>query len=138
MANLKKANKDAEVEVKVDVTPDAEAQGADVTPAIDVAPVENPTMENESTPDEEKNDEQVETKEDDVEVTPADAPKVDVDVTPVNPATQATQKNVRIRMRADHKCWLNSEVYELKKGQCYTVPVSLKKRLNKAGLLLPL
>lgn len=132
MANLKKANKDAEVEVKVDVTPDAEAQGdVEVTPAVTT---------------EEKNDEQVETQEDEKETTPVidvtpvatEEPKVDVDTTPVNPATQATAKKVRIRMRADHKCWLNNEVYELKKGQCYNVPESLKKRLNKAGLLLPL
>ena len=65
-------------------------------------------------------------------------PQVEVDTTPIDNSTQATQKNVRIRMRQDHKCWVGTELFDLKKGQCYNVPVSVKKRLNKAGLLLPL
>lgn len=110
MADLKKAKKAEEVEVKVDVTPEVATDEKEVEVQV----------ETEAT----------------VEVT--EEPKVEVDTTPVDPKTQATAKNVRIRMRADHKCWLNNEVYELKKGQCYNVPESLKKRLNKAGLLLPL
>lgn len=64
-------------------------------------------------------------------------PKVEVVATKLDTSAQA-KKTVRIRMRESHRCWVGSELYDLKKGQCYNVPQSLKMRLNKAGVLLPL
>lgn len=145
MAKLNRANKDAEVDVQVtlpdenadvttDVTADVTAEG-DVTPEAE-AKSETDTKktevqnEGEATVDVTVNAE--DSKEDFV------APDIQVDTTPVDNSTQATPKNVRVRMREDHRCWVNNELYDLKKGQCYNVPLSVKKRLNKAGVLLPL
>ena len=47
-------------------------------------------------------------------------------------------KNVRIRMRVDHRCTIAMERYDLKKGQCYNVPENVRNILNNAGLLAPL
>lgn len=140
MANLRKANQNAETEVKVDVTPAVQTQDEEgVTPAV--APEENKDAETGA----EKSETQNEAEKDivpavDVEVTPAPAvaPQVDVDTTPVDNSTQATAKTVRIRMRADHSFWVNNEHFNYKKGQCYNVAPSVKKRLNKAGVLSPL
>ena len=64
--------------------------------------------------------------------------KVTVDETPIDTREQAETKPCKVKLREDHKCWLNDECYDLKKGQTYNVPKTLKFRLNKAGLLLPL
>ena len=66
-------------------------------------------------------------------------PEVEVDTenTKVNVAKKHDGK-VKIRMREDHRCFVGDTMYDLKKGQTYTVPNSVKLRLNKAGLLLPL
>ena len=64
--------------------------------------------------------------------------KVTIDETPIDTREQAETKPCKVKLREDHKCWLNNECYELKKGQTYNVPKTLKFRLNKAGLLLPL
>lgn len=63
---------------------------------------------------------------------------LEVDETPVDNSTQAKEKNVRIKMRCDHKCWFAGVCYELKQGVCYTVPSEVKMRLSKADVLLPL
>lgn len=47
-------------------------------------------------------------------------------------------KNVRIKMRVDHRCNVGGELYDLKKGSCYNVPESVKKILNKVEVLAPL
>lgn len=74
-----------------------------------------------------------------VEVEVDNEPKVEVDNTPVKPKEVTDdEKIVRIRLREDHKCWVNHECYEFLKGKCYNVPESVKKRLNKAGVLSPL
>lgn len=137
MANLKKATKDAEVEVQV-TTPD-ETKTADaevtVTPEAETkseTPTEETNVQTESEATVDVTVDAEDSKKDFV------APDIQVDTTPIDNSTQATAKNVRIRMREDHRCWVNNELYELKKGQCYNVPVSVKKRLNKAGVLLPL
>lgn len=63
---------------------------------------------------------------------------VDVEGSKVKKEEQP-EKNVRIKMAEDHKCNIGGEWYNLKKGQCYNVPVSVKQRLMQiAGLLLPL
>lgn len=63
---------------------------------------------------------------------------VDVEASVVNEKEQP-EKVVRIKMNEDHKCCIGGEWYNLKKGQCYNVPVSVKSRLMQvAGLLLPL
>ena len=64
--------------------------------------------------------------------------RVAVDETPIDIREQAEAKPCKVKLREDHKCWLNEECYEFKKGQTYNVPSSIKFRLNKAGLLLPL
>ena len=48
------------------------------------------------------------------------------------------ERTVRIRLRVNHRCTIGGEFYDLKEGQCYNVPISVKKRLNKAGILSPL
>lgn len=48
------------------------------------------------------------------------------------------ENKVKIRMRTDHKCTIGGELYQLEAGKTYTVPDSVKKILNKAGLLSPL
>lgn len=74
-----------------------------------------------------------------VEIEVENEPKVEVDKTPVKPKeVKDDEKTVRIKLREDHKCWVNNECYEFFKGKCYNVPESVKKRLNKAGVLSPL
>lgn len=64
--------------------------------------------------------------------------KVDVEGSVVKKEEQP-ERNVRIKMGADHKCCIGGEWYNLKKGQCYNVPVSVKNILMQVeGLLLPL
>ena len=46
--------------------------------------------------------------------------------------------NVKIRMRADHKCCIAMERYDLKAGKTYVVPENVRRILNNAGLLAPL
>lgn len=72
------------------------------------------------------------------ETTPA-ASKVEVNPNslPETPPP-APEQNVRIRMARDHRCTIAMKPYDLKKGQCYTVPPNVKRILNRAGLLLPL
>ena len=106
------------VDSNVEVTEETTAEETS-TPAVEVTETSSEDSESETAP-----------AEDDV--------KVDVDTTPINMGSQATPKNVRIRMRCDHRCWVGTELYDLKKGQCYNVPLSVKKRLNKADVLLPL
>lgn len=106
------------VDSNVEVTEETTAEETS-TPAVEVTETSSEDSESETAP-----------AEDDV--------KVDVDTTPIDMGSQATPKNVRIRMRCDHRCWVGTELYDLKKGQCYNVPLSVKKRLNKADVLLPL
>lgn len=73
-----------------------------------------------------------------VEIPAENNSNVEVDTTPVDDTKQATAKTVRIKMRENHSFWVNTDYYNLKKGQCYNVPISVKRRLNKVGLLLPL
>ena len=64
--------------------------------------------------------------------------KVDVEGSVVKKEEQP-ERNVRIKMGADHKCCIGGEWYNLKKSQCYNVPVSVKNILMQVvGLLLPL
>lgn len=64
--------------------------------------------------------------------------EVDIESTVSAPKKKDPNKKVRICMREDHQCFIGTENYDLKKGQCYNVPESVKRILNKAGLLLPL
>ena len=75
-----------------------------------------------------------------VDTEPEVKPEVTVDVeASVVKKEEQPEKVVRIKMNADHKCCIGGEWYNLKKGQCYNVPVSVKSRLMQvAGLLLPL
>ena len=106
------------VDSNVEVTEETTAEETS-TPAVEVTETSSEDSESETAP-----------AEDDV--------KVDVDTTPIDMGSQATPKNVRIRMRCDHRCWVGTELYDLKKGQCYNVPENVKHILGKAGLLDPL
>ena len=68
----------------------------------------------------------------------ANGVNLEVDETPVDNSNQAKEKNVRIKLRCDHKCWFAGVCYEFKQGACYNVPTELKMRLSKADILLPL
>ena len=141
MAKLNRANKDAEVDVQVTLPDENADVTTDVTTEGDVTPEAEAKSENDTEKTEVQNEGEATV---DVTVDSEDsnkdfvAPEIQVDTTPVDNSTQATPKKVRVRMREDHRCWVNNELSELKKGQCYNVPVSVKKRLNKAGVLLPL
>ena len=86
----------------------------------------------EVTTEEPKEDEIVEANEE------ANGVGLEVDETPVDNSNQAKEKNVRIKLRCDHKCWFAGVCYEFKQGACYNVPTELKMRLSKADILLPL
>lgn len=74
-----------------------------------------------------------------VEVTALVTPEVEVDTENVKvDTTNKPDGKVKVRMREDHRCYIGQELYDLKEGQCYVIPESVKKRLNKAGLLSPL
>lgn len=89
----------------------------------------------EVTTEEPKEDEVVEVNEENEE---DNGVNLEVDETPVDNSIQAKEKNVRIKMRCDHKCWFAGVCYEFKQGACYNVPNELKMRLSKADILLPL
>ena len=74
-----------------------------------------------------------------VEVEVEDKNKVDVlkEDIKLNNDNQPEQM-VRIKLREDHKFNVGSEMYDLKKGESYMVPISVKRRLNGAGVLAPL
>lgn len=63
--------------------------------------------------------------------------EVETDKAQVNTSNKPNG-NVKIRMRVDHKCTIAMERYDLKAGRTYTVPLNVKRVLNKAGLLSPL
>ena len=63
--------------------------------------------------------------------------EVETDKAQVNTSNKPNG-NVKIRMRVDHKCTIAMERYDLKAGKTYTVPLNVKRVLNKAGLLSPL
>ena len=76
-----------------------------------------------------------------VETVEVEIPTPEVEIDTENTKVNVAKKHdglVKIRMREDHKCYVGDNMYDLKKGQTYTVPHSVKLRLNKAGLLLPL
>lgn len=84
--------------------------------------------------DEEEEETEPEEKVDEIVV-----PDVVIQKEVVVPAPVKTaDKNVRIRMRVGHHCSIGGEEYNLNAGQCYNVPESVKRILNKAGLLSPL
>lgn len=83
---------------------------------------------------------EVDTEEPEVEVeTPQEEkePEVTVDSNTVEDKTVAP-KNVRVRAKVDHRCFIGGELYDLKADQCYNVPEFVKKTLNRAGILAPL
>lgn len=141
---IKKSNsKKEEVkqeEVVVETTPEKEEVVDNATDSkeakveVEVSTPEKDTVEVEDT----KSSDETPNVEVEVEEDKTVEEKVTVDTSSVEFDKQAVHKNVRIRMRQDHRCTIGSEHYDLKKGQCYNVPVGVKKRLNKAGLLLPL
>lgn len=117
-----------------------------VNPVEVVAPVEETEEVVEAVEEVVETEEPVEETEEigtPVEVVPeaVEVPKqeVTVDAGSVNVDTsKKPDGKVKIRMRVDHRCTVGKEMYDLKAGKTYTVPNSVKLRLNKAGLLLPL
>lgn len=65
------------------------------------------------------------------------SPVVDVDIE-ASKSSHRKEGSVKIRMRADHRCTIAMEHYDLKAGQVYVVPENVKRVLNNAGLLAPL
>lgn len=47
-------------------------------------------------------------------------------------------KQVKIKMKEDHNCFIGGQWYNLKKNTTCNVPQNVKSILSKAGLLLPL
>lgn len=83
---------------------------------------------------------EVDTEEPEVEVeTPQEdnESEVTVDSNAVEDKT-VSPKNVRVRAKVDHRCFIGGELYDLKADQCYNVPEFVKKTLNRAGVLAPL
>ena len=98
---------------------------------------ETPNVEVQETPVVETN---VDVEETEVDVeTPQEEkePEVTVDSNAVEDKTVAP-KNVRVRAKVDHRCFIGGELYDLKADQCYNVPEFVKKTLNRAGVLAPL
>ena len=123
MAGLKKAKteelkKDVAVDVEVPVTDNTE--DAVIEETVDTDEIEE--VEEDLT----------------VEVPEVEEPTTDVVVETENIRTNKPSGNVKIRMRADHKCCIAMERYDLKAGKTYTVPENVKRILNNAGLLAPL
>ena len=73
---------------------------------------------------------------------PETASGVQVDTSVLTPDPEnippEPEKNVRIRLREDHKCVIAMKRYVFQKGKCYDVPPNVKRVLNKRGLLSPL
>ena len=90
--------------------------------------------------------EEVQVEVPEVEVPEVEVPENDTQDSTVEVETDKAQVNtsnkpngnVKIRMRVDHKCTIAMERYDLKAGKTYTVPLNVKRVLNKAGLLSPL
>ena len=109
--------------VKKDTTPEVEVQETPVVETEEVSvdtEVEDKTKEVEvSVPEEEKE------------------PEVEIDSKAVEDKT-VVHKNVRVRANRDHRCFIGGELYDLKEGQCYNVPVFVMSVLIKAVILAPL
>lgn len=90
--------------------------------------------------------EEVQVEVPEVEVPEIEVPENDTQDSTIEVETEKAQVNtsnkpngnVKIRMRVDHKCTIAMERYDLKAGKTYTVPLNVKRVLNKAGLLSPL
>ena len=54
------------------------------------------------------------------------------------PEKVTAQSNVKVRCRYDHSCTVAGVKYSFKKGVVQTVPLNVKKVLERADLLLPL
>lgn len=73
-----------------------------------------------------------------VEEAKTDEPEVDVDTTVADVSNAPKEKNVRVKVKKDISFNFGNEKYDLKQGQCYNVPVSVKLHLNKFDVLSPL
>lgn len=67
----------------------------------------------------------------------AEKPQLKVDTAPVDRSV-APVENVRVKMKKDIKFNFGGERYDLKAGQCYNVPHSVKLHLNRKDVLSPL
>lgn len=63
--------------------------------------------------------------------------KVDINKDNVD-ESKIPEKDVKIKLKEDHRCWVGRELYDFKKGKTYNVPKELKMRLASAGVLMPL
>ena len=65
--------------------------------------------------------------------------KVSEDISIVQPEkTVVVEKMVKIKMKADHRCFIGGEWYYLLKGKQYNVPENVKNILLGADKLIPL
>lgn len=86
----------------------------------------------------ETNEEKPEEEFEVVEEAKTDEPEVDVDTTVADVSNAPKEKNVRVKVKKDISFNFGNEKYDLKQGQCYNVPVSVKLHLNKFDVLSPL
>lgn len=120
---------------KKETTPKVEVQE---TPVVETETKEEVVEETVETAVEDKTEENQPEVEAEVEVSvPEKEPEVEVDNEAVEDKTVA-HKNVRVKAKRDHRCFIGGELYDLKEGQCYNVPEFVKKTLNRAGVLAPL
>lgn len=115
----KKENETPNVEVQETPVVETDVEETSAEPSVDTDVDVEETEVDVETPQEEKE------------------PEVTVDSEAVEDKTVAT-KNVRVRVKVDHRCFIGGELYDLKADQCYNVPEFVKKTLNRAGILAPL
>ena len=69
-----------------------------------------------------------------ITVAPTDIEDDEVKVE-VPEAKEIPDKNVKIKLRVNHKCHIGKEGYNFIAGKIYTVPENVKRILQEAGLL---
>lgn len=52
--------------------------------------------------------------------------------------TNIPERDVKVRLRKNHRCTIGKTTYIFEKGKTYTVPLNVKHILSSADLLLPL
>lgn len=141
------ATPEVQVETPVDVTETEKGVETEVDTHEQENAVETPQQSPETPSEVDEPEASAQTE---VETPVVEVPEVEVETPVATPEVQVETENVKVdssnkpdgkvkvRMREDHRCYVGQELYDLKGGQCYVIPESVKKRLNKAGLLSPL
>lgn len=136
----KEENENIEVEnvevenVEVDVETEENNPSADETVKEDTQEdVQDSTQQEDNQEHDIEVEVSIEKEEDDQE----NEVKVEVDQEAVKDKT-LKPKDVRVRVKRDHKCFIGGQLYDLKAGVCYNVPEFVKSVLLSADILSPL